>query len=176
MMSLFNTSEKEEGLSDEEILNVIRGADQKVLKTGEIADSLPISQAWTGTRLNELESEGRVHSKSAGRGRVWWLDEAESPFLVAEGIGDIMLYSSLANRTSKTVGVTGLSMFMISGALLIPIFLFNVFPFLKRGPLSVQDLVTVAMLAAIVAGLLLVAGGGLKLFSLGINRHFSIED
>ena len=93
-------SDEDDALSDEAILNVLRRNDDRVLKTSEIAEELPITPQWTSQRLNQLENKGRVHSKSAGQGRVWWLGEAESPYPVAEGIGDLMWYSSLANQTS----------------------------------------------------------------------------
>lgn len=167
--------EDDDELNDETILNVFRREDEKVLKTKEIADELPITQTWTNTRLNELETKGRVHSKSAGRGRVWWLDETETNIPVAEGIGDVMWYSARAERVSETVGVAGIGMFVVGGLLLIPIFLMGVYPSLKNPFVTTQDIATTAMLAAIVASLLLIVGGGLKLLSLSLQRRYTAK-
>lgn len=179
MLTLLKTEETEEDqedeLSDEHILNVIRRSDEKVLKTAEIAEELPISRSWTGKRLNKLESDGRVRSKSAGRGRVWWLHDSEPSFPVATGIGDLMWYSSVASRASREIILTGLGLFIIGGALLLPILLLNFIPTLSVPVLSSENLGTTAMLAAIGAGMLLILGGALKLVSIALQRHFSIK-
>lgn len=177
-MSLLDQMRKEDeddSLSDEAILNVLRRNDDKVLKTAEIADELPITPNWTSKRLNQLENQGRVHSKSAGQGRVWWLDDSEAPSPVAEGIGDIMWYSTLANRTGRMVMLTGIGTFAVSGLLLVPILLFGFFPALNELPVTVNDFATVAMLAAFAAGLFLVVGSSFKLASLAIRRYYSFE-
>lgn len=170
---------EEEGLSDEEILNVFRRKlqeeDEKVLRTAEVADELPVSQNWTSKRLNQLETDERVHSKSAGQGRVWWLDESEPKHPVAEGIGDLIWYSSQTKRASRTSGLIGLGILALGGLLLLPIFALNLFPSLETGPVTTHNLAVLATLAAIYAGLFLIVGIGLRLFSIGIRKHYSAD-
>lgn len=82
----------DDALTDEQILNVFRFKIQegeRVLKTREVAEELPITPNWTGKRLNKLEEKGRVHSKSAGQGDVWWIDDDEPKFPVSEGMGAV---------------------------------------------------------------------------------------
>jgi len=163
-------------LADRTILNVFRRTDDKVLKTGEIAEELPISHDWTSKRLNRLESKGRVHSKSAGRGRVWWLDDSEPSVPLSEGIEDIMWYATAANEVSTTSLLTGGGMFIVAGMLLIPIFLTGIYPnYLNPIPVTTEHIATTAMIAAVVAGLLLVVGGGFRLISVWIQKHYSLE-
>lgn len=177
ILERFEDDSEDDGLSDEKILNVFRKKLQedgeKVLKTAEIADELPISQTWTSSRLNELETDERVHSKSAGQGRVWWLDESEPKHPVASGVGDVIWYSSLAKRASRTAGLIGLGMLALGGLLLLPIFGLNLVGF-TIGPLTPHNLVVFATLAAMYAGLFLIIAIGLRLFSMGIRRWYSV--
>ncbi|MFC7213072.1 hypothetical protein ACFQO4_03120 [Saliphagus sp. GCM10025334] len=171
--------EEDDELSDEEILNVFRRKlqeeSEKVLKTAEIADELPISQNWTSSRLNELETDERVHSKSAGQGRVWWLDESEPDYPVSLGIGDLIWYSSQARRASRTSGLIGLGMLALGGLLLLPVFALGLFPDLVIEPLTAHNLAVLATLAALYAGLFLIISLGLRLFSIGIQKQYSTE-
>lgn len=66
-------------VTDEEILAVLRNADDPVLSTAEIADRLPIERRSTLDRLRTLEERGLLLSKSiGGRNTVWWVsDEAD---------------------------------------------------------------------------------------------------
>lgn len=170
---------KNDDLSDEEILNVFRRKlqkeDEKVLKTAEVAEELPVSQNWTSSRLNQLETNDRVHSKSAGQGRVWWLDESEPEHPVAQGIGDIIWYSSMTRRASRTSGLIALGMLALGGLLLLPISGLNLFPSLETGPLTTHNLAVLATLAAIYAGLFLMVGLGLWLASIGIRKQYSAD-
>ncbi|MCU4971158.1 hypothetical protein OB955_00195 [Halobacteria archaeon AArc-m2/3/4] len=170
---------KDDELSDEEILNVFRQKlqekDEKVLKTAEVAEQLPVSQNWTSSRLNQLETDDRVHSKSAGQGRVWWLDESEPEYPVAQGIGDIIWYSSLARRASRTSGLIGFGMLALGGLLLLPIFGLNLFPNLETGLLTTHNMAVLATLAAIYAGLILIVGLGLRLASIWIRKRYSAD-
>ncbi|WP_157969347.1 hypothetical protein [Haloplanus rubicundus] len=165
--------EDDEPLSEERILNVIRESDERVLKTAEIAEELPVTQAWTNTKLNELETKGRVHSKSAGSGRVWWLDDAEPNHYVAESIGDLMYYASEADQAAVNVWLMSLGLFVVAGLLLIPIFLLGMYPSLSVIPYNTQDFATAAILMAIGGGLFLVGGSILKLVSVGIRRRYT---
>lgn len=60
--------------SDEEILSVLRSAEDPVLSTAEIAEQLTIKRRSTLNRLHTLEERGLVESKQiGGRNTVWWL-------------------------------------------------------------------------------------------------------
>lgn len=177
MVPLLNQRQDEDdSVSDETILNVIRNKGEKVITTSEIADDLTITQSWTSNRLNELETKGRIHSKSAGQGRVWWLDESEPAHHVAESIDDLMWYASEADQAATNVWIMCAGMFIIGGFLMIPIFLLEVFPRLTMIPFTVQDFATGAMLAAIGGSLFLIGGCALKLTSLWIQRRFAITE
>lgn len=175
MVPLLNQNgadDDDDSLSDEAILNVIRRADETVLTTAEIADELPVTQNWTSKRLNELETKERVHSKSAGQGRVWWLDEAEPDNHVPSSIGDLMWYAVEADQAATNVWIMSMGMFVIGGLLMIPIFLFGVLPPLKALPLTMQDFATGAILAAVGGSLFLIGGGVLKLAGVYIRRRY----
>jgi len=63
-------------VTDEEILDVFRAADDPVLSTAEITDRLPIKRSATYKRLASLRNEGRLEGKDVGgRNSVWWLPE-----------------------------------------------------------------------------------------------------
>ncbi|GGL64269.1 hypothetical protein [Halocalculus aciditolerans] len=174
-MSLIDRLDKsdDDSLPDEAILNVMRRGDEKVLTTAEIARELPITQDWTGKRLNKLETNGRVHSKSAGQGRVWWLDEAEPASHVAEHIGDLMWYASTADQSAGNIWIMSVGMFIVSGLLLIPILLLGLFPALSAIPFTTTDFATGAMLGAVGGALFLIGGSILKLASLWLTRRYT---
>lgn len=73
-------------VSDEEILNVIRRSDNKEVLTGDIHDAETISIGKEGlrNRLNKLESQGRLSSRTVGQQRLWQLGELESDEPVRE--------------------------------------------------------------------------------------------
>lgn len=64
-----------EDVSDAEILQRMREADDAVLTTKEIADMLPIKRNATLRRLRKLADKNKIRTKSAGSGTVWWLPE-----------------------------------------------------------------------------------------------------
>lgn len=65
--------------SDEEILAVLRSAEDPVLSTAEVADQLTIERRSTLNRLRALEEQGLVESKQiGGRNTVWWLSASET--------------------------------------------------------------------------------------------------
>jgi hypothetical protein len=162
-------------LDDEQIMNAIRRQDEKVVKTAEIAEELPITQNWTNKRLNKLESKGRVHSKSAGRGRVWWPDDAEPESPVAESIGDLVWYGSQSGELAKNLWLMSAVSFLMGGVLMIPILLLGLYPPLSVVPFAQADFATAAMVLALIGSALLVVGGAFKLISLGVLRHYSLE-
>lgn len=78
-MSQDTSSGRKPRASDEDILSVLRNADDPVLSTAEIADQLPIKRRSTLDRLRGLEEQGLVQSKQiGGRNTVWWLSSADS--------------------------------------------------------------------------------------------------
>jgi hypothetical protein len=158
-------------LADEKILNVIRRADELALKTGEVADELPITQKWTGTRLNQLEADGRVHSKSSGNGRVWWLDEDEPTFPVKEGVGDTVWYSVLAGRLSDYLALGMITMFAVSGVFVLVILLTNWGIVPSNQVVTTDVLATSAFLSALLGVLLLIGSSGLRIASWAIPAY-----
>lgn len=154
----FRDADDDDALSDETILNVFRKKDEKVLKTAEIAEELPITQNWTSKRLNKLETKERVHSKSAGPGRVWWLDENEPTNYIPEGIGDLVFYATEARQAARNVWIMCIGMFIVGGLLLIPILLLDIFPPLRAIPFRTQDFAFGAFVAAL-GGTLFLMGG-----------------
>jgi predicted ArsR family transcriptional regulator len=60
-------------VTDDEILDVFKTADEPVLTASEVADRLPIERRGLLTRLNDLEERGFLWSKkTGGRSAVWW--------------------------------------------------------------------------------------------------------
>lgn len=156
--ALFSEDE-DDSLSDEQILNVFQikiQEGERVLKTAEVAEELPVTPDWTGKRLSDLEEEGRVHSKSAGQGDVWWLDEDESEFPIPEGMGKWLWTSLLVKRDSRFSGTIGLGLAALGGIFLIPYLMLEIFPSMEVWLFTAQHVATLAMLAALVAGLFLI--------------------
>lgn len=157
--ALFSEDE-DDSLSDEQILNVFRIKIQKgerVLKTAEVADELPVTPDWTGKRLSDLEEEGRVHSKSAGQGDVWWLDDDDEPeFPVPEGMRKWLWISLLVKRDSRFSGTIGLGMAALGGIFLIPYLMLEIFPSMEVWLFTAQNVATLSMYAALGAGLFLI--------------------
>lgn len=68
--------EFEAEVSDEELLNVFRGAETPVLSASMVADRLSIGRQAVYERLQDLEDEGRIgRLKVGGRAVVWWPTE-----------------------------------------------------------------------------------------------------
>ncbi|TKX68844.1 winged-helix domain-containing protein [Halorubrum sp. SP9] len=60
-------------VSDEEILAVFEKAEDPVLMSDEVAESLPIGRRAVYNRLRSLEEQGFLQSKKTGaRSTVWW--------------------------------------------------------------------------------------------------------
>ncbi|TKX83111.1 hypothetical protein EXE43_25945 [Halorubrum sp. SS5] len=60
-------------VSDEEILAVFEKAEDPVLMSDEVAESLPIGHRAVYNRLRSLEEQGFLQSKKTGaRSTVWW--------------------------------------------------------------------------------------------------------
>lgn len=65
-------------VSDEEILEVFRQADDPVLTTAEITAQVEIERRGLTTRLNKLADDGTIRKKRVGQGAVWWHPETVS--------------------------------------------------------------------------------------------------
>jgi len=65
-------------VSDEEILDVIRGSEYPFLGTREISNELPIKKNGTLQRLKELEGDGQVCSRKIATVLVWWIPDDTS--------------------------------------------------------------------------------------------------
>lgn len=60
-------------ITDDEIIRYLRGSDERVLTTSEIAEEFDVSSRTAQRRLSALDDEGRVVRKDVGaRGAVWW--------------------------------------------------------------------------------------------------------
>jgi hypothetical protein len=75
-------------VTDKDLLDVFRDAEDPVLSTAEVAESVPIKRRGTLNRLRDLEDAGDLESKQiGGRNTVWWLaglmdtesDQSETP-------------------------------------------------------------------------------------------------
>lgn len=63
-------------VSDEEILQLFREADDPVLSTAEVTEQLPIKRSATYKRLTALQDEGQLTGKEiGGRNTVWWVPD-----------------------------------------------------------------------------------------------------
>ncbi|WP_318257373.1 helix-turn-helix transcriptional regulator [Halosegnis longus] len=64
--------------TDEDILDVLRNADDPVLTTTEVAEHLSIGRRATLNRLQDLQQDGHLQSKKTGaKSTVWWLTEVD---------------------------------------------------------------------------------------------------
>lgn len=60
-------------VSDDEILQVFRNADDPVLTTIEVANGVDLGRRGTFDRLEQLADEGPLVMKKVGeKGAVWW--------------------------------------------------------------------------------------------------------
>jgi len=81
------TKKKEERITDEKILNVIRESEAEFVGTTEVSDDerVEIKEDAVRNRLDDLEDEGRIHKKRLGhpeRGNLAWYladEERERP-------------------------------------------------------------------------------------------------
>ena len=71
-MSEDDTPGRKPRVTEREILEVFRKADEPVLTAPEVAEALPIGRRALHNRLKHLEEKGQLVSKQAGRSTVWW--------------------------------------------------------------------------------------------------------
>lgn len=63
-------------VSDNEVMEVLREADDPVMTAREIGDALGESRRTLHRRLDELHDEGLVEKKTVGgRSVVWWIGD-----------------------------------------------------------------------------------------------------
>lgn len=61
-------------VTDDEILQLFRDADDPVLSTAEVTEQLPIKRSATYKRLTALHDEGQLTGKDiGGRNTIWWI-------------------------------------------------------------------------------------------------------
>lgn len=71
-MSEDNTPGRKPQVTEEEILEVFREAEEPVLTAPEVAAGLSIGRRALHNRLKQLEEKDQLVSKQAGRSTVWW--------------------------------------------------------------------------------------------------------
>lgn len=65
-------------VSDDEILDVFRRAEEPALIASEVSDELPIGRRGVYKRLEQLHDVERLgRKKIGGRGTLWWLIDEE---------------------------------------------------------------------------------------------------
>jgi len=63
-------------VSDEEILQVLREADDPVLSTAEVTERISIQRSATYKRLTTLRENGELAGKDiGGRNTIWWIPD-----------------------------------------------------------------------------------------------------
>ena len=144
-------------VSDEEILNVFRQADERVLKKSEVAGELAIGAKQVGNRLESLENEGRVHRRKLDPTHIWWIDEDE-PSIPVRTSGNTLVWAGGHLRQIGSYLFYGAGMLAITTVLLLAAYLSIVFyPGLSR-ILTQEQITHGAFLAAITAILYSISG------------------
>lgn len=111
-------------VEDEEILNVIRQSENKEVPKPDIDDApeITIGKEAVRQRLNQLESDGRIDSRTVGRMRLWRLGELEAEDPVKNPA------MAKAHRWANLLTATGRTYFYIaSGCLFTSITFFILF-------------------------------------------------
>lgn len=89
-------------VSNEEILNVLRRADDEYLTTTEVQEELPIGDQ-TSNRLNDLQKEGRVTRRKTGQGYLWALTDSEPETEQNPQLGSIIQWSAKTQEWSRQI-------------------------------------------------------------------------
>lgn len=107
-------------VTDEEILNVLRRADDEYLTTTEVRSELPIGEQ-TSNRLNDLEEESRVTKRKTGQGYLWTLHTNEPKIEMNPRLGPVVRWSSKTRRwsqhiwqASKNIGIGGVLLIILA--------------------------------------------------------------
>lgn len=120
-------------VTDEDLLNVIRRSDNKEVPTRDIADNPTITVGYEAVRvrMNELENQNRVSSRSAGKMRMWRLAELETDEPVRKP------EMAKAHRLANGLWGLGKSFFYLAfGLLFASIFLFIMYLHALAGEIS----------------------------------------
>jgi len=171
----WNTVEEANGkLSDREILNVFRYAEnteETMLKTAEVAEELPISPEWTHERLERLEDDGRVQSRTFAGVDVWRLSPSETSTPIPASAGDLGWWRYQARESAFIAYRWGMTLLMVGGLLLIPAFFLYSTDQVNRLIFHQNMYGAAAMAAALVAGLAFVGGSITHLSAIAIQRY-----
>ncbi|PAU79742.1 hypothetical protein CK500_16025 [Halorubrum salipaludis] len=75
-MSDNSTPGRKPRVTDDELLDVVRGSDDPALSTAEITEQIPIKRSATYKRLDALREDGRLIGKEiGGRNTIWWIPD-----------------------------------------------------------------------------------------------------
>lgn len=65
---------REPTITDDDVLDVFRGATDPFLTTKEVSDELELGRRGTYDRLTDLADEGKLERKKVGESAIiWWL-------------------------------------------------------------------------------------------------------
>lgn len=120
-------------VTDEEILNVIRRAENKEVPTGDIVehDVITIEREGLRKRLNDLESEGRLTSRTVGSARWWQLGELETEKVVTEpAMAKAYKWAELLYSTGK------MYFYLAAGAVFVSVIFFIMFLHTQAGQVN----------------------------------------
>lgn len=152
-------------VTDEEILNILRRADDEFLTTTEIREELPIGEQ-TSNRLKGLEEENRVVKRKTGQGYLWKLHPTEPKTEMNPRLGPVVRWSSQTQWWSQQIWEASKSVATISVLLIIAALSAGVtettFPFVAW-----QTALAWGYVTAIVAGAFMGGAWLFRLFALG---------
>lgn len=149
---------------DEEILNVLRRAEDSFLSTREIAKPLSIGKEQTRNRLMELEEDGRVEVKAFGKSWGWKLSESEPEAEVYPQISHVSLWSHRLNDWADAFIRSG-ALFFVAGGISVLISLTAMIQS-SPPPLFSADLYLAGGYIFLAAGAVsILLSGGTKLFA-----------
>ncbi|WP_200531934.1 winged helix-turn-helix domain-containing protein [Halorubrum sp. LN27] len=69
---------------DQQILQLFEESDDPFLTTSEVADEFGFTNSGILKRLKALADDGKLGSKSAGKGKAWWLTDEGREYVAAE--------------------------------------------------------------------------------------------
>lgn len=168
--------QSDDELTDREILNVLRyahGEGNTMLKTSEVAGSLPVTRNWTQTRLERLEDDGRVESREFGEGDmfVWSLSQNETTAPVPASPYDIGWLMFQSRRVTAFVYKLGVLMFALAGTILIPFFMITAVPEVSAIVFSPRQYSTSAIGASLAGAFAFILAGSLHLAAIGLKKY-----
>jgi len=120
-------------VTDEEILNVIRQAENTEIPTDDILnhETITIGREGLRNRLNNLESQNRVTSRTVGNARWWQLGELETEKVVQKpAIAKAHRWSDLLYANGK------MYFYLASGLLFASVVFFIMFLHIQAGQVN----------------------------------------